>query len=131
MKVHVRAADGASVEVDIPPGAYRIFDGADANVLTDARTRQWIFTPDGHFDSEGPLVNPPAPISNARQQEMFIHCGLCLQERPRTISAMDWARLSVAHTQRGFQVWCERHNVNVMNIDFENYMHPANTTRAA
>ena len=45
--------------------------------------------------------------------ELFMHCRLCLQEKPPDVTPQDWARLSVAQTTFGLQVWCVRHNVNV------------------
>jgi len=66
---------------------------------------------------------------NTLEISAYMHCGLCLQERPRDRSPQDWARLEVGWTARGLQVWCLRHNCNVCNIDFEGQKHPANTTR--
>jgi hypothetical protein len=33
-------------------------------------------------------------------------------------SPASWARLSVGFSKEGMQVWCERHNMNVIHIDF-------------
>jgi hypothetical protein len=57
----------------------------------------------------------------------FFHCGRCLDERPSDQSPREWARLSVGWTKQGFQVWCYRHECNVMHIDFQGHKHPANT----
>lgn len=61
--------------------------------------------------------------------EAFMHCGLCLLEKPRGTSPAEWARLEVGWTPFGFQVWCRRHDCNVMHVDFEGTKHPANTRR--
>jgi len=66
---------------------------------------------------------------NVHEITGFIHCGLCLAEKPPDQSAQEWARLEVGWTKRGFQVWCYRHNCNVMHVDFEGQTHPANVTR--
>ena len=63
----------------------------------------------------------------------FVHCGLCLRElqapgAPES-SPRDYAQLEVGFTKQGLQVWCKRHECNVMHIDFEGQRHPANTTR--
>lgn len=59
----------------------------------------------------------------------YMHCGLCLEQKPNDISPQDWARLSAGWTDRGLQVWCDRHNCNVLNIDFEGHKLPAITSR--
>lgn len=57
--------------------------------------------------------------------KMFIHCRLCAIEKPDNISPKDWAQLSVGWTDEGLQVWCNRHECNVIHIDFEGIKHPA------
>lgn len=56
----------------------------------------------------------------------YCHCRLCLQELPQGTSPREWAQLEVGLTEIGLQVWCKRHEVNVMHIDFEGQQHPAN-----
>lgn len=67
------------------------------------------------------------PNQNCVQQ--FAHCGLCLEELPSDQSPAEWARLNFGWTKSGFQLWCERHQANVLHIDFEGHKHPADTTR--
>ena len=62
---------------------------------------------------------------------MFMHCGMCVEEKPGSESPENWARLSVGWTKRGIQVWCVRHNCNVLHVDFEGAQHPVNTRRRA
>jgi len=59
----------------------------------------------------------------------YMHCALCLRERPPTESPESYARLSVGMTQEGLQVWCVRHDCNVMHVHFQGMKHPANMTR--
>lgn len=59
----------------------------------------------------------------------FCHCGLCVQELPAGQSPRDWAQLEVGFTDIGIQVWCKRHEVNVMHIDFQGQRHPADLSR--
>jgi hypothetical protein len=47
----------------------------------------------------------------------YKHCHHCLAGLPPLTSPAEWARLNIGVTKRGFQVWCVRHNVNVMEID--------------
>jgi hypothetical protein len=66
----------------------------------------------------------------------YMHCGLCLSEIQQGATDSDnppspaeYQQLEVGWTKIGLQVWCKRHNVNVVHIDFEGHRHPANTTR--
>lgn len=67
-------------------------------------------------------------IPNTLEIESFMHCGRCLSEKPDDISPRDYARVNVGFTKQGLQVWCIRHNLNIVHIDFEGRQHPANTT---
>jgi hypothetical protein len=60
---------------------------------------------------------------------MFFHCAKCLEELPKDISPRDWADNEAGWTKQGFQVWCKRHEANVIHMDFEGTKHPANTQR--
>jgi hypothetical protein len=66
---------------------------------------------------------------NKNEIHTFFHCRLCLEEKPPRVSARDYARLEVGFTPAGVQVWCVRHDANVVNIDYEGHKHPANMTR--
>lgn len=68
-------------------------------------------------------------LSNKNKIEMFLHCALCFKEKPDSISPRDFARLEVGWTVEGIQVWCVRHECNILHVDFESQTHPANTTR--
>lgn len=69
------------------------------------------------------------PLTNDLAIGSYLHCSLCCEERPSGVSQRDYARLGVGWTRQGLQVWCNRHEVNVMHVDFEGAQHPANTTR--
>jgi len=68
-------------------------------------------------------------IPNTNEIVAFLHCGLCQAEIPDGISPREWKDLEVGWTELGLQVWCVRHEVNVVHIDFEGMKHPANLTR--
>ena len=51
--------------------------------------------------------------------EMYFHCRECLEEKPDDQSPREWAALEVGWTTLGFQVWCKRHERNVIHVDFE------------
>lgn len=54
----------------------------------------------------------------------FFHCKKCMMELPQGMSPREWAQLEVGWTVKGFQVWCKRHDENVINMDFEGMGHP-------
>ena len=37
-----------------------------------------------------------------------------------------YSRYDVGFTMAGLQVWCRRHEINIVHIDFEDYVHPYN-----
>ena len=76
-------------------------------------------------------TRPRPPPGNTNEIHLYAHCALCLESLPAGESASSWARLSIGSTPIGFQVWCTRHDVNVMHIDFEGAQHPANLSRRA
>ena len=68
--------------------------------------------------------------SNLNEIVRFMGCGRCLDELPEGESLADYARLSTGFTEAGLQIWCYRHDCNVINLDFEDKgPFPANTTR--
>lgn len=67
-------------------------------------------------------------IPQESQINMFFHCVKCMDERPGDVSPRDWADLETGWTEKGFQVWCKRHNCNIIHIDFEGHKHYADTT---
>lgn len=69
-------------------------------------------------------------ISTDNQIEMFFHCKLCMEARPANKSPQEWSRIEVGATHFGIQIWCKRHDANIMNIDFEGVKHPGIMGRA-
>lgn len=76
-------------------------------------------------------------LGNLNEITSFIHCALCITEvlasrhTGQPASPAEYQRLQVGWTTLGLQIWCRRHDVNVMHIDFEGHKHPANSRRAA
>lgn len=70
-------------------------------------------------------------IPNEKSILQGIHCRFCVEEVKlglgRSPSPKNYARLSIGWTERGFQVWCERHQLNVIHVDFEGKKHIAST----
>ena len=63
--------------------------------------------------------------------EQFLHCKLCIDEikAGASNSPRDYARYQVGWTKQGLQVWCIRHDRNVLHVDFEGISHPATMQR--
>ncbi len=100
-------------------------------------------------------VKAPPPATN--EIRLYLHCMRCIgeldararamgwdslaaytkavgegaTERDPTMAPMDYARLDVGWTPCGIQVWCRRHEANVLSIDFEGVRHPATTAAHA
>jgi hypothetical protein len=68
------------------------------------------------------------PATNSIVQ--FFHCRHCLAELPKGESPQGYASLEVGFTVLGVQVWCKRHDCNVVHVDFQNMSLPANTMTA-
>lgn len=70
-------------------------------------------------------------ITNENVINAYIHCTKCLEELPGGVSPMEYSRTQAGFTPEGIQVWCNRHDANVMHIDFDGMKFRANTTRKA
>lgn len=57
------------------------------------------------------------PIPSTQQGTRFLHCVKCIEERPEGVSPAEYARLSVSLTPIGIQVFCQRHEINVIHVD--------------
>jgi hypothetical protein len=58
-------------------------------------------------------------MSTPNEIQLFFHCGKCLEELPPNTNPQEWGALEVGWTSAGVQVWCKRHDINVMHLDFE------------
>jgi len=70
-------------------------------------------------------------IPNDLQIKTYFHCRQCIEEMPFDTSPQEWQRIQAGFTLIGLQVWCLRHDCNIVHIDFQNRKHPANTSRKA
>jgi hypothetical protein len=71
-------------------------------------------------------------IGNDNQIGTYLHCAMCIDDmRAQKIdmSPAEFQKLEVGWTPKGLQVWCRRHDVNILHVDFEGHKHPANVTR--
>lgn len=69
-------------------------------------------------------MKPRKWLSFKKKIVTFFHCLQCLEEKPSNLSPREFASLDVGLTDIGLQVWCKRHNCNVISIDFEGIRHP-------
>ena len=67
-------------------------------------------------------------IPNTEEIKLFFHCSKCLKEMPADASPREWISIEAGWTSMGFQVWCIRHDINIIHMDFEGQKHPANST---
>ncbi len=66
------------------------------------------------------------PVSGREPEiKMFFHCAMCLEELPEGMSPQEYSITESGWTEKGFQVWCQRHNANIIHVDFEGQKHPA------
>lgn len=74
-------------------------------------------------------VEDPERPGSEKQIRAFYNCGLCVMEfkrlraaddpSVRNMSPSEYMQQEVGSTAYGFQVWCRRHQVNVIHADFE------------
>jgi hypothetical protein len=69
------------------------------------------------------------PIPPSNEITTFFHCRRCLEELPAGTSPREWVRMEAGFTALGIQVWCVRHEANILHVDFEGKKHPANANR--
>lgn len=50
--------------------------------------------------------------------ELFFHCKKCIDELPDGLAPRDFVRIEAGWTKKGLQVWCVRHEENVISLDF-------------
>ena len=71
--------------------------------------------------------------SNENNIQMYLHCSKCIkkwkEEDVGEISPQDYQKIQIGWTKEGIQVWCVRHDCNILHVDFEGTKHPADTTR--
>jgi hypothetical protein len=51
--------------------------------------------------------------------EAYFHCKKCLEEKPADVTPQEWSKVQAGWTKKGLQVWCFRHELNIINLDFE------------
>ncbi len=76
-------------------------------------------------------------MDQSHRISQFIHCAQCLREFPQALrqdgimSYADYQEIEVGFTDVGIQVWCKRHNRNIVHFDFEGMSHPTAVKQAS
>lgn len=73
------------------------------------------------FTDSGEDIDIPTKLSIG----MYFHCGKCLKELPAGMTPQEFARYEVGATNIGIQVWCKRHQCNVVHMHFGGHQHIA------
>ena len=47
----------------------------------------------------------------------FIHCKQCLNELPTNTTPREWVKIEAGRTEIGLQIWCIRHERNIVHLD--------------
>lgn len=62
----------------------------------------------------------------------YVACSKCAAEVDAAqppLSLQDYAQIDVGFTDWGMQVWCRRHQANIVHIDFQGHQLPADFRR--
>lgn len=82
---------------------------------------------------ESKVESSRQPVPNDNRIGGFITCVQCvreaeaLREKGEHVSHKNYARVEVGFTREGLQVWCLRHDCNILHVDFQGQKHPAST----
>ncbi len=54
--------------------------------------------------------------------KLFFHCKKCVEENDKKDKSMrDYSSIECGWTVKGLQIWCKRHETNIINLDFEGH----------
>ncbi len=51
--------------------------------------------------------------------KQFFHCRKCTEECPPGQSMKHWSRIECGWTEKGWQIWCVRHDSNILSLDLK------------
>ncbi len=72
----------------------------------------------------------PVAETNLNSIIQYLHCSMCMRDIPDGVSPALYQRVNVGFTKIGMQVWCVRHGVNIIHVDFDGHKHRADMTRS-
>ena len=50
---------------------------------------------------------------------LYLHCKKCLEELPEEVSPSEYSNTQAGWTKKAIQVWCNRHDIDIINLDFD------------
>ena len=53
----------------------------------------------------------------------FFHCKECLAELPEDETPRDYQWIQAGWTEQGLEVWCARHDLKIIHVDFGGQKH--------
>lgn len=113
---------------DLPP-AGDLGVGGQPPAPEPARERRDPNSPGRRAHPKKGRPKPPAALSIIQ----YFHCRQCVSEvldiarrTEQPQSPATYSRYDVGFTEIGLQIWCRRHEINLVHIDFEGQQHPAN-----
>jgi len=65
------------------------------------------------------IEDPGKPDEFGCYIKQYFHCKKCINEKPKDQSASEWARLNAGFTAKGLEIWCNRHNISIIHLDFK------------
>jgi hypothetical protein len=51
--------------------------------------------------------------------KLFINCKKCTEQRPSRFSMEEYSRIGVIKTEDGIQIWCVRHDIEIVFFPYE------------
>lgn len=73
---------------------------------------------------------PKSDLPNTFQIKHVLECKRCVDTCPQGTLLPDYMRVTIGLTPYGLQVWCVRHQANVIHVDFRGQRLPANASTA-
>lgn len=56
----------------------------------------------------------------------YFHCRECIAELPQGIAPREWGQLEIGFTPKGLQVWCRRHDQEIVHFTTEDFQESPN-----
>ena len=84
------------------------------------------YVPVQRWEGLPPALGRGARVKAMKQAKLseikvFIHCKECARGLPDEMSPRQYARLEVGFTVPGIQIWCVRHEKEVVHFDFQGH----------
>lgn len=71
----------------------------------------------GHSKGEGTKMSASHKMEE-NEILTFFHCAKCMRDKPPNLSPRQYVRNEIGFTPKGLQIWCIRHEENIIHLDF-------------